>query len=352
MLEKVDRYLQLVNELDLKLVKAVDTHLHADHITGLGALRDRTHCITVMGEQSKVDVVSMRLAEGDQLTIEGLALDVLYTPGHTDDSYSFLMRDRVFTGDTLLIRGTGRTDFQNGDARAQYDSIFNKLLKLPDETLVYPAHDYKGETVSTIGEEKAFNPRLQVKSVDEYVELMNKPQPAQPEDDGRGGARQHAGRPGAGGDRAARLGGERRRGHEPGRPARRGAGRPARERPSARSTGSSPARCTPPTPTSRPTCARRHAARARQRHRQAHRVLLRLRRALGHGGAGGAGRRPRLACHIQGGIDAGDALEELLHLAGALPVAEQRISLHGRSAPIQSGASPLMMVDVAAAEGV
>jgi len=172
-IEKVDRYLQLVGELDLKLVKAVDTHVHADHITGLGALRDRTHCITVMGEQAKVDVVSMRLAEGDKLTIEGLALDVLYTPGHTDDSYSFLMRDRVFTGDTLLIRGTGRTDFQNGDPRAQYDSIFNKLLKLPDETMVFPAHDYKGETVSTIGEEKAFNPRLQVKSVEQYADLMN-----------------------------------------------------------------------------------------------------------------------------------------------------------------------------------
>jgi sulfur dioxygenase len=172
-LEKVDRYLQLVKELDLKLVKAVDTHLHADHITGLGALRDRTQCITVMGERSSVDVVSMRLADGDQLTIEGVALDVLYTPGHTDDSYSFLMRDRVFTGDTLLIRGTGRTDFQNGDPRAQYESLFGRLLKLPDETLIYPAHDYKGDTVSTIGEEKAFNPRLQVKSVDEYVALMN-----------------------------------------------------------------------------------------------------------------------------------------------------------------------------------
>jgi glyoxylase-like metal-dependent hydrolase (beta-lactamase superfamily II)/rhodanese-related sulfurtransferase len=172
-IEKVDRYVQLVDELDLKLVKAVDTHLHADHITGLGALRDRTHCITVMGEMSKVDVVSMRLAEGDKLTIEGIALDVLYTPGHTDDSYSFMTGDRVFTGDTLLIRGTGRTDFQNGDPRAQYDSIFNKLLKLPDDTLVYPAHDYKGETVSTIGEEKAFNPRLKVKSLDEYVALMN-----------------------------------------------------------------------------------------------------------------------------------------------------------------------------------
>jgi len=172
-LEKVDRYLQLIRELDLKLVKAVDTHLHADHITGLGALRDRTHCITVMGEHTKADVVSMRLAEGDRLEIEGMRLDVLYTPGHTDDSYSYLFADRVFTGDTLLIRGTGRTDFQNGDPRAQYDSIFNKLLKLPETTLVYPAHDYKGDTVSTIGEEKLFNPRLKVKSMDEYAELMN-----------------------------------------------------------------------------------------------------------------------------------------------------------------------------------
>jgi sulfur dioxygenase len=172
-LEKVDRYLQLIDELNLKLVKAVDTHLHADHITGLGALRDRTHCITVMGEQSQVDVVSMRVSDGDSLQIEGLSLEAIYTPGHTDDSYSFRMEDRVFTGDTLLIRGTGRTDFQNGDARAQYDSIFNRLLKLPDETLVYPAHDYKGDAVSTIAEERAHNPRLQVKSADEYVAIMN-----------------------------------------------------------------------------------------------------------------------------------------------------------------------------------
>src|SRR5262245_34436773 len=172
-LEKVDRYLQLVRELDLKLVKAVDTHLHADHITGLGALRDKTHCITVMGEQTKADVVSMRLSDNDTLTIEGLSLDVIYTPGHTDDSYSFVLPDRVFTGDTLLIRGTGRTDFQNGDPKAQYESIFGRLLKLPESTLVFPAHDYKGETVSTIAEERAFNPRLQVKSADEYVALMN-----------------------------------------------------------------------------------------------------------------------------------------------------------------------------------
>ncbi len=172
-LEKVERYLQLVRELDLKLVKAVDTHLHADHITGLGALRDRTRCITVMGELSSVDVVSMRVGDGDKLRIEGIALDVIHTPGHTDDSYSFVMADRVFTGDTLLIRGTGRTDFQNGDARAQDQFIFNRLLRLPDETMVFPAHDYKGDTVSTIGEERAFNPRLQVKSADEYVALMN-----------------------------------------------------------------------------------------------------------------------------------------------------------------------------------
>jgi len=171
--DKVDHYLQLMRELDVRLVKAVDTHTHADHLTGLGALRDRTHCITVMGERSSADVVSMRVREGDRIRVPGVELDVLYTPGHTDDSYSFMMADRVFTGDTLLIRGTGRTDFQNGDARAQYDSLFAKLLKLPDATLVYPAHDYKGDTVSTIGEERAFNPRLQVESIDEYVALMD-----------------------------------------------------------------------------------------------------------------------------------------------------------------------------------
>jgi sulfur dioxygenase len=172
-LEKVDRYLSLMRELDLRLVKAVDTHLHADHITGLGALRDSTRCITVMGEQSSVDVVSMRLSDGDRLRIEGIELEAIYTPGHTDDSYSFRMQDRVFTGDTLLIRGTGRTDFQNGCPRMQYDSIFNRLLRLPDETMVFPAHDYKGDTVSTIGEEKRYNPRLQVGCADDYVTLMN-----------------------------------------------------------------------------------------------------------------------------------------------------------------------------------
>lgn len=170
-LEKVDRYLALLEELDLRLVKAVDTHLHADHVTGLGALRDRTQCITVMGAQSPVDVVSMRVSDGDRLTIEGVALEVFYTPGHTDNSYSFRLQDRVFTGDTLLIRGTGRTDFQNGDARAQWESL-QRLLRLPDETLVFPAHDYKGDTVSTIGEERRCNPRLRVPDVSAYVALM------------------------------------------------------------------------------------------------------------------------------------------------------------------------------------
>lgn len=172
-LDKVDRYIQLLKELDLTLVKAIDTHLHADHISGLGALRDRTQCITVMGEQSDVDVVSVRVNDGDRVDIEGLSMRAIYTPGHTLDSFSFVMDDRVFTGDTLFIRGTGRTDFQQGDARAQYDSLFNKLLKLADDTLVYPGHDYKGDTVSTIGEERAFNPRLQVDSADEYVDIMN-----------------------------------------------------------------------------------------------------------------------------------------------------------------------------------
>ena len=171
--ENTSRYLKLLEELDLKLVKVVDTHIHADHVSAMGALRDATRCVTVMGEQSPAEVVSMRVADNDKLTIEGLSLTALHTPGHTSESYSFLMDDRVFTGDTLLIRGTGRTDFQNGDPYDQYHSLFERLLKLPAQTMVYPGHDYKGDTVSTVGEEKAFNPRLQVKSADEYAEIMN-----------------------------------------------------------------------------------------------------------------------------------------------------------------------------------
>jgi sulfur dioxygenase len=171
--EQTERYLKLLEELELKLVKVVDTHIHADHISAMGRLRDATRCTTVMGEESPADVVSLRVRDNDAVTIEGVRLTALHTPGHTSESYSFLMDDRVFTGDTLLIRGTGRTDFQNGDPYDQYHSLFGRLLKLPDKTLVYPAHDYKGDTVSTIAEEKRFNPRLQVRSADEYAEIMN-----------------------------------------------------------------------------------------------------------------------------------------------------------------------------------
>lgn len=170
--EEVSKYLQLVKELDLRLVFAIDTHVHADHVTGLGELRDATACATIMGAESRAECVSRKVQDGEIIKVDGLELRALYTPGHTDDSYSFAMRDRVFTGDTLLIRSTGRTDFQNGNPSAQYQSLFSKLLKLPDETRVYPAHDYKGWTVSTIGEEKAHNPRLQVPSERDYVELM------------------------------------------------------------------------------------------------------------------------------------------------------------------------------------
>lgn len=177
-LERVEQYLGLIEQLDLRLVLAVDTHIHADHVTALGALRERTDCASAMGEMSQAECVSLKFHEGERLKADGVSLEVLYTPGHTDDSYSFLLRPttqapRVFTGDTLLIRGTGRTDFQNGDAAAQYDSLFGKLLKLPEETLVYPAHDYNGMTVSTIGEERRYNPRLQVGDRAEYVALMN-----------------------------------------------------------------------------------------------------------------------------------------------------------------------------------
>ena len=172
-LDNIAQYVRLIDELDLKLVKAVDTHIHADHITALGALREQTGCATAMGATTRSECVSVQFHEGEKLSADNLHLDVIYTPGHTDDSYSFLLPDRVFTGDTLLIRGTGRTDFQNGDPAAQYDSLFNKLLRLPEDTLVYPAHDYNGMTVSTIGEEKHHNPRLQVRSRQAYVELMN-----------------------------------------------------------------------------------------------------------------------------------------------------------------------------------
>ena len=172
-LEHTDQYINFLNKLELKLVKVIDTHIHADHITGLNELSERTSCTKIMGENSKSEVVDLRVKEDENVKIDNINLKVMYTPGHTDCSYSYLMNDKVFTGDTLLINGTGRTDFQNGNARQQYDSIFNKLLKLPENTMVYPAHDYNGKKHSTIGSERKNNPRLQVNSVDQYVEIMN-----------------------------------------------------------------------------------------------------------------------------------------------------------------------------------
>ena len=172
-IEHSDEYLKILKNLELKLVKVIDTHIHADHISGLKELNQQTNCVTIMGEQSKSEVISIKVKDNEKINIENIELTSLYTPGHTDCSYSFFMKDRVFTGDTLLINGTGRTDFQNGSAKDAYNSIFNKLLKLPEETLLYPAHDYKGEKVSTIGKEKKQNPRLQVNSVDEYIDIMN-----------------------------------------------------------------------------------------------------------------------------------------------------------------------------------
>ena len=172
-LEHTDQYINFLNKLELKLVKVIDTHIHADHITGLNELSKRTSCTKIMGDNSKSEVVDLRVKENENVKIDNINLKVMYTPGHTDCSYSYLMNDRVFTGDTLLINGTGRTDFLNGNARQQYDSIFNKLLKLPENTKVFPAHDYNGKKHSTIGSDRKNNPRLQVNSVDQYVEIMN-----------------------------------------------------------------------------------------------------------------------------------------------------------------------------------
>jgi len=172
-IENVSDYIILLKELDLRLVKVIDTHIHADHVTGASKLKDITKCSTIMGDHTPADAVEIKVKDDEYINLENLKIKAMYTPGHTSDSYSFLMDNYLFSGDTLLINGTGRTDFQNGDSKDAYNSIFNKLLKLPDETFLYPAHDYKGEKVSTIGKEKKQNPRLQVSSVDEYVELMN-----------------------------------------------------------------------------------------------------------------------------------------------------------------------------------
>jgi sulfur dioxygenase len=171
-IEHTDEYIKMLEKLKLKLVKVIDTHIHADHITALNELNKRTNCSRLMGENSKSEVIDVKIKDNDKVTVENIEIRAMYTPGHTDCSYSYLMNDRVFTGDTLLINGTGRTDFQNGSSYDAYDSLFNKLLKLPENTLVYPAHDYNGKKFSTIEKEKNNNPRLQVKSKEEYAEIM------------------------------------------------------------------------------------------------------------------------------------------------------------------------------------
>ena len=172
-LENIEQYIKLLNELDLKLVKVIDTHIHADHITAASKLKNATNCTTIMGEHTPSDTVEIKVKDDDIIYIDKLEIKVIYTPGHTKDSYSFLMDDCLFSGDTLLINGTGRTDFQGGNSKDSYNSIFNRLLKLPEETLLYPGHDYNNQKVSTIGKEKKFNPRLQVNSVNEYINIMN-----------------------------------------------------------------------------------------------------------------------------------------------------------------------------------
>ena len=173
-IENIESYIKILNKLDLKLVKVIDTHIHADHVTGASKLQKVTDCTTLMGEHTPAETVDIKVKDSEIINIDNLKIKSLYTPGHTSDSYSFILDNYLFTGDTLLINGTGRTDFQNGSSKDAYNSLFNNLLRLPDETLVYPGHDYNGKFSSTIGNEKKFNPRLQVKSVDEYVDIMSK----------------------------------------------------------------------------------------------------------------------------------------------------------------------------------
>ena len=152
-IENVESYIKLLQELDLKLVKVIDTHIHADHVTGASKLKLATNCSTLMGEHTPADAVEIKVKDDEIIKIDQIEIKAMYTPGHTSDSYSFLMNNYLFSGDTLLINGTGRTDFQNGSSKDAYNSIFNRLLKLPEDTILYPGHDYNGKESSTIGNE-------------------------------------------------------------------------------------------------------------------------------------------------------------------------------------------------------
>ena len=171
--DRVERYLGVLAYHRLKLDLIVDTHTHADHRSGAHELSELTGTPVAMHRRAPAPHVRMHLEDGQRLIIGDFELKVLYTPGHTPDSISLHAEDRVFTGDCLLIHGTGRADFAGGDAGEQYDSITHKLFTLPDATMVYPAHDYRGHIHSTIGEEKGSNPRMAGRSREAYVELMN-----------------------------------------------------------------------------------------------------------------------------------------------------------------------------------
>jgi glyoxylase-like metal-dependent hydrolase (beta-lactamase superfamily II) len=170
--EQVERDLARIAAHGFKLVHTIETHVHADHVTGGGALTERTGSKPVVHRDSPVVCEAVRLGQGDRLQLGGLTLDVLETPGHTPESLSFVLGDKVFTGDALLIGTCGRTDFQGGDPGQLYDSIHARLFALPDATIVYPGHDYNGRTSSTIGDEKRGNKRLSGKTRDEFIALM------------------------------------------------------------------------------------------------------------------------------------------------------------------------------------
>lgn len=174
---QMPQYERILSELDLNLVAALDTHVHADHVTALGKLRTAFGCKTYLGRGGDVVCSDNSLEDGMDIRFGGYVLSVLYTPGHTDDSHCFYVKDEansyLFTGDTLLLRGTGRTDFQNGSSEALYDSLYDRVLVHDDDTIVCPGHDYKGWTSSTIGEEKAHNPRLQFSKPD-FIDFMDK----------------------------------------------------------------------------------------------------------------------------------------------------------------------------------
>jgi sulfur dioxygenase len=173
-LEQVNRDLKLLDELDLILQYCLETHIHADHVTGTAKLRELTQCQSIVPANAQAACADRFIQSGEVLQLGTIAITAIATPGHTDSHMAYLVNEtHVFTGDALLIRGCGRTDFQSGDPGQLYDAVTGKLFTLPDEMLVYPAHDYKGMTVSTIGEEKRFNPRFVGREREQFIELMN-----------------------------------------------------------------------------------------------------------------------------------------------------------------------------------